>query len=156
MKTRGTIVAARERHIPAIAVNVRPEDRAELWAAGCIGPAEAMEKSLARSSCAWTGFVEGVPVAMFGVCPGSIITGTGIPWMIGTNLLDRHARTLMVRSKRHIQRMAQGFDRLENYVDSRNVKAVRWLAWLGFTILDPVPMGPFGVPFHRFIMKGRG
>lgn len=90
---------------------------------------------------------------MFGVVPGTILTGTGIPWMIGTALLDRHARTLMIRSRRHLGTMMKGFDRLENYVDSRNRKAVRWLAWLGFTMLPAVPMGPFGVPFHRFILK---
>ena len=46
----------------------------------------------------------------------------------------------------------QEFPYMFNYVDVRHKEAIRWLKWLGFTLNEPTPYGPFGLPFHKFHM----
>jgi hypothetical protein len=51
-----------------------------------------------------------------------------------------------------LARMRAAYPQLENHVDARNRRALRWLGWLGFTIEAPAPWGVEGRPFHRFWM----
>lgn len=151
------IVPARAGHIPAIAAQVREEDRAELWAAGCITPLDCMFHGLEHSRKSWTGLLDGEPVCMFGVVPSSILGNVGRPWMVGTRHLDAHPFVFLRRCRGYIREMREGFDRLENHVDARNERAIEWLTWLGFE-MDPAAekVGPFGLPFFRFGMRGLG
>lgn len=93
-------------------------------------------------------------LAMFGVTPVSWLSGIGCPWMLGTPLVARHARSLMRLAPRFLAQMGESFPRLENYVDSRNTCAVGWLRRMGFVLSDAAPLGPAGVPFHRFTKEG--
>jgi hypothetical protein len=146
------IVNAMPCHIPFIAGSIREADKSELWAAACLSPEAALWKSLSSSSMAWTGLYDSLPVCMFGVASGSELAGVGLPWMIGTQELDRLAITFLRRNKSKIQEMLDIYPRLMNYVDDRNKKAIRWLKWLGFIIGEPVPFGPFNMPFRPFEM----
>ena len=48
------------------------------------------------------------------------------------------------------------YDRIYNYVDARNKKAIRWLKFVGFTIdKTPYPVGPDNTPF-LFLYRIRG
>lgn len=154
-KAKPEIVPAQACHIPAIAAHVRGADRAELWAAACLTPAESMARTLERSTMAWTGLMAGRPVCMFGAVPSSILGNVGRPWMVGTRHLDEHPFVFLRRCQGGVTTMRERFDRLENWVDARNERAIRWLAWLGFEI-GPAPekLGPFGLRFFRFGMGG--
>ena len=149
------IVPATEKHIPAIAANVREADREELRAAWCMTPLDSMFHGLAHSAKAWTGLIDGEPVCMFGCVPGSILGNVGRPWMVGTRLLDDHALVFLRRCKRSgcLGEMRERFDVLSNFVDVRNTRAIEWLIWLGFEVwIDPVMIGPYKMPFLRFEM----
>ena len=149
------IIPAQASHIPLIAAHMRAADVTECHALGH-APAEALEGSLSASTMAWTGLVDDLPVAMFGVATPSLLdTSTGIPWMLGTNAVDRHAQAILRRNKAYVARMSAAFPRMENYVDARNVTSIKWLNWLGFTIEPVVPHGPYGLPFHKFHMRRR-
>lgn len=150
---KASIVEARIAHIPDIAARVRPEDEAELWAFGCLNPTHVMLYSLNLSEFACTGFVDDKAVCMFGVVRSSYLGGSGRPWMVGTYLLDKHAHVFLKRCKKQIEEMLVRFDRLENFIDARNTKAIAWLKWLGFQFGEPQPMGPFNLPFIKFTME---
>jgi hypothetical protein len=147
------IVMALAEHIPLIDARVRPEDKAELWAAACFTPTEAMEHGLKSSSIARTGFIGSDAVCMFGVTGASIMSSTGRPWMVGTDLLDRNAMIFLRLCRAEVFRMLIYYKRLENYVDLRNERAITWLSWLGFDFEQPAPMGPFNLPFVKFTME---
>lgn len=127
--------------IPALVADARPQDVAEMQALGD-GYESALHKSLALSTWAATGLVDGVPVCMFGVAPGSVLSGTGIPWMLGTNALVRHEKAFLRRCRRAVAVMLDTYPSLLNVVDERNTTAKKWLAWLGFRF-DPhsFPLG---------------
>jgi hypothetical protein len=150
MKVIPEIVTAHRDHIPLIAARVREADRQELWASGLHGASEVMHQGIDISEVAWTGLIDGVPVCMFGVAPVTVIGGLGRPWMVGTDMLDKHQMVFLRRCREYVDFMLQMYPVLENYVDARNVQAVKWLMWLGFSFSEPELMGPFSLPFCRF------
>ena len=150
------IVPARDWHAEAIAWNPREADVAELAALGTT-PLEAMRNGLRVSREPMTGFVDGQPVCMFGASPFSILGGIGIPWLIGSLAMDSMTahKALLRESRKAFARMREEFpSMLFNAVDDRNEAAKRWLAWLGFTLDDPKPLGRNGEPFRVFYWKG--
>lgn len=148
-----SIIPATTDHIEQMRDMVRPEDRDELWASCMRTPEETMKSAIEYSEIAQTGCIDGIPVMMWGVVRESLICDVGVPWMVGTTLLDRHAVTFLRRCKRPVLELFKDYDMLTNYVDVRNVRAIAWLRWLGFKIADePEPYGLMRLPFLRFTM----
>ncbi len=148
-----SIVKAEKEHILHIAANVRDADKRELWDYMLLTPLEALHKSIIVSPLAWTGMADEVPVCMFGCAPASVLSTVGRPWMIGTTDVDKYAMAFLRRNKRMVKVMMNNFDRLENFVDVRNVKAIEWLKWLSFEFGEVRIMGPFLKPFQMFYME---
>lgn len=147
------LVPAQASHIEVIAAHARQADVDELWACARTTPRQAMERGLAGSADPVTALVAGVPVCMFGATPYSILGGIGTPWMVGSTGLNKLAvqKELLRLSRPTLARMQQAFpSMLFNVVDQRNTAAQRWLQWLGFYFLTPVPVGPDGAPFIPF------
>lgn len=138
-----------------VAVNARAADRAEFLASSGRSAEQVVDEALVGAWRSWTGWAGGEPVCVFGVTPWSWTAGVGIPWMVGTEGLDRAARSLLRTSRPAIDLMHARFPELVNYVDARNVRAIRWLWWLGFTLGPPEPHGVAGLPFHRFSRDSR-
>lgn len=147
----GRLVEAVPEHVAEIEAHVRPEDAAELWAAGRQTPEQAITHCMAASVFTLTGLVDELPVCIFGVVPTSSLSGRGAPWMVGTVHLERHQRLFLRACRGVIDEMNAMFPKLENAVDARNIKAIRWLRWLGFEIKTAVPFGPDRMPFHPFV-----
>lgn len=109
-----------------------------------------MHYGLAHSSHVWTGLIDFEPVCMYGVVPASLLCGSGVPWLIGTDALVEHQILFLRRCRPQLERMQRVYQHLQNFVAADNAAAVRWLEWLGFTMHDPRPLGPDGVRFRRF------
>lgn len=150
MPVKATIARAEVEHVAAIAERVRTADKAEIYAACGLPPYEALVRSWAVSDHSWTGFLDGVPAAMFGVTQASLVTGTGKPWLIGTDLLDKSPLTFLKECRPFMPEIERRYARLENYVDARNSRAIRWLKWLGFEMGQAEPYGFQKLPFIRF------
>jgi hypothetical protein len=91
-----------------------------------------------------TVFINEEPAAMFGIVDYG---DYNFVWAVFTRAIERHPIAFLRESKR----LADSFDReVVNYVDARNLKAVKWFQWLGFEVSDPEPYGPKGLLFHRF------
>jgi hypothetical protein len=149
---RYQIVTATIEHACALCPRVREADIEEFHATGMTVDA-VLSDGLKVSTYAWAGLIDGEVACIFGVASPSVLSGEGVPWMVGSDLLDLHAHAFLRRSRRVVSHMLSLYDHLENYVDSRNTRAVHWLRWLGFTLHAPEPHGPQGVPFHRFEMR---
>lgn len=145
------MVPATEAHCVHVAAHARPADVAELQAGSGMTPAQVLEYGLRISALCYTALVDGEPVAVVGVTPLSVLAGKGCPWMVATSRVDRHARQLLEVSRPVVDLMAEQFPLLANFVDNRNVKAHRWLRWLGFHLHPPVPHGREGRLFRLFV-----
>ena len=97
------------------------------------------------------------PACMFGASPFSIMGGMGAAWMLGSRALDRIGaqKELLLLSQPVVEYMQSQFPALlYNFVDQRNVAAIRWLRWLGFQFSDPIAYGVDGLPFLPFYRRG--
>ena len=147
------IVPATAEHIEAVAAHLRQADRDEVFAAAGLTGAEALRYSFENSIECWAGLVDGEPICIFGVSRSTLLTGTGVPWMLGTPEVEHHVMPFLRRSRVVVRKWREHFDLLVNHVDARNTKSIQWLRWLGFTIRDVIPYGPFNLPFHPFEMR---
>lgn len=134
-----------------LAANLREADRAELAASGFDEALYPIEKSVAHSLLCWTTTVDGEVACIVGATWSG--EGMGAPWMLGTPLVERHARVLMRKTPHYIGLMLLAFSHLHNYVHAENKTSVRWLRRLGFTLAEPQPYGPRGALFHPFEMR---
>lgn len=153
---RAAIVPAELSHVAAIAGDARQADIDELWAYARATPTDCMTLGMRMSLRSWTALYGGVPVAMFGLTPVSMVRGMGTPWMVGTNGLKpvRAQAEILRLSPPYIAEMQRLLPFLFNVVDDRNVQAKRWLVWLGFDLGEITHQGPDAIAF-RFFTKGQ-
>lgn len=136
--------------IEAVAAVARQADREEMLACASATVAECLCVGLGQGLRAWVIESDGLALAAVGDTIAGI--GIGVPWMVTTDHIGTDPRGFLRASKAVLVEMFQRHHQLINYVDARNVAAIRWLAWLGFTIDEAVPYGVKGLPFRRFTM----
>lgn len=137
-----------------LAPRLQEADRAEIWALNRHTPIQALTAAVEHHSASvWC--VNSDPVMMFGCPPKAFLDPyVGVPWLLGTNLIARHPKAFITQNKQALAEWLPKYRLLENYVDSRHLVAVKWLARLGFMIHKPLPIGPDSMMFHRFTMRG--
>lgn len=133
-----TMIPATKDDACELAPLLRAEDREEVLALG-LEPVDGLFESLAAAREAWTYRDDGRIICMAGVAPLSLIGSTGIPWLLGSQLVTAHRRTFMVETRRRVACWLMMFSVLRNVVDDRYTAAHRWLRWLGFEIGEPFP-----------------
>jgi hypothetical protein len=138
-------------HAETILANIRVADAAEIFAMG-VQPEIGLRHSLKVAVKSWTVTFDGQPALIFGVGTKSLIGNTGVPWMLSTHLIDQHPTAFARYSLMQLRAVRAMFPHLENIVDARYARCIRWLQFLGFHVEPPEPMGPYGLPFHRFHM----
>ena len=143
-------------HAAYIAQRVREADKQELWASHLIDPYKAMRVGIRHSDFAFTGMDGDEPVLMYGVHRPCMLTPHGVPWMVGTGRLDEPlvAIAFLRLCRKPLVDFLEKFAILENYVDARNKRAIRWLKYMGFDVEKKAePYGELGMPFHKFTMR---
>lgn len=150
---KAEVVPATPEHAEELALTMREADVAELWASSLCEPREALINGIKCSDQAMTGLLDGEVACMFGVTPTSMLGGNGIVWMLGSDLIEQHPKHFLRRCRAEVAVMARNYDVLHNWVDDRNVKSIRWLRWLGFTVESPQARGAAGLPFRYFYKR---
>jgi hypothetical protein len=108
----------------------------------------------AKRADAW--LVDEHLVAMSGVSGSLADHGIGVVWMLASAEADRFPKYLLRGQRQYVQELLQGHDMLFNFVDNRNIKAQRWLRWLGFHLGEPTPFGVAQLPFRPFWLHAHG
>ncbi|WP_334469123.1 hypothetical protein [Arsenophonus sp. PmNCSU2021_1] len=147
------IIKATKEHIERLLPHVRQADIDEFYAISMMSPREVLEKGLAQSRQSWAGIIDNQVVTIFGVSPGSILNGIGVPWLVGSDWLEKYQKIFLRHCRPVLNGMLTLYPELINYVDERNHVAKAWLHWLGFKIDDAKPVGVLNYPFHRFVMR---
>lgn len=149
-KAKIEIVDYLPEHGEYVAAHIREADAREIYYLACISPATAIRVTAAFALAAWTALVDGKPAVIFGINRQAMVSDVGVPWMLATPVMEKHRYRFLREAKHYFERMDRAFERMENHVWSGNLKSIWWLTWLGFTIEEPKPYGPFGAPFLRF------
>jgi hypothetical protein len=145
-----TFTTPTEADLDELAANMRPEDRDEIVASDGPDVRKTLAVALGWSVNALAVRSKDGLLCVFGTAAPSLLGDEAAPWMLGTDILARHPRTLTRVARRYIEEMLGVFPVLVNHVDTRNTASIRLLAWLGFTFDEPRPYGVAGLPFRRF------
>lgn len=140
-----------ERDIEYLSANMRQADVEEMLAAGdARTPLEALSQSVKESSLCVAVEHNGALLCVGGAASRSLLSGNGIPWMLCAQDIERHSKLFLLHGAQCISVLLLRYAMLENYVDANNVKSIRWLKKMGFTIHKPMPHPNSGRMFCRF------
>lgn len=135
-----------------VAKHLRKCDRKEIKAATGRDHLEVILQS--RAVSLWTDavLINGEPVAIMGVAPMDDERSRGIPWCVGTRVMDKYPKQVLKVGRQVVNEMYMAFPILVNYVDQRNKKAINLLNHLGFLLVEvDAEFGAAKIPFIRFI-----
>lgn len=152
MKSRCELVIGQDDHANAIKGNLREQDKREVYLSSGEDPDVRLVDSWARSNMRWTVLYDEKPIAVAGVTISRKMPEVAVPWLLATAEVEKIPKAFSRRADTILDEMLSIRPTLANYVDCENSVSIRWLEWLGFKILDPIPYGPFKAPFHPFIM----
>ncbi|RUT88015.1 MULTISPECIES: hypothetical protein [unclassified Mesorhizobium] len=128
---------------------LRPEDRREVEE---LGGRPALQHFLLGVLMSEPSFTlrdhDGSLVGIAGVVPD--LRGNGVVWMSGTTLVESRKMAFLRGSRDVLAEFHRRFDTLYNICDARNEVHVKWLRWLGFTLLHKYECGPNAVPVYEF------
>lgn len=143
-----------EEAILTVAEGMREADRVEVWASNHFTPEEAIRQSVKLSHVSAAVYnAYGEAIVILGLVKLSELTGTGVPWLLGTENALNYKRHFITEVPRVIEDMLNDCPTLVNYVHVKNVVSVRWLKRLGFKFENAEPYGVDKELFHRFSME---
>lgn len=152
MRARLTVEPATQAHAAQLAADIRPEDRAEMMASHGLEPLTGLQLAL-RVSKTSKAILDGPTVlAMFGVAHAEGDQAASV-WLLAANSVRRLPIAFMRVCARELSLLAAAWGRLVNMVWTENKRALRLVQALGFEVLEPVPFGVSGLPFHPIVLR---
>lgn len=153
MSVEAKFVEPTTEMVEFIAKNMRKADADEVWASHRHTPIEALMDGWRVSDRSVVVTVGDEPCVMMGLVIRDILTGTGVPWLLGTEGAIKHKRHFIDLVPPVIDEMLSICPRLFNYVHADNKVSIRWLKHIGFTIEDAAEHGHAGEMFHKFHLE---
>lgn len=144
-----TIHAPTQEALEQIDSRLCAEDVAELTAGGYETTLDAINTSVASSREVYVAHWYGKPQAVFGIADFPDDDQYGVPWMLSTGPRGKIAAEFVRVSQRYIAEWKPLYSALFNFVDSRHLRAQRWLLSLGFR-----PFKVHDINGHPFIEFG--
>lgn len=120
-----------QEDILSVTARLRHEDRIEVIAQGYKSPEQAITESYRASTIRFTLEKDGVPIAMFGLVPDSILGDKAGVWLLGTEDIATVKKSFCEFSRKVIKYFVGQYPILFTQVDGRYTKTHRWLKWLG-------------------------
>ena len=126
------------------------EDHEQWNSDGEVVPIDRLMQTCACSTQVWAARdSNGTPTALWGVTPVSDDPEVGHLWMLACEAFDNSPAELGSLSRLVFGEMLSQFPRLENYVDSRKVRAIELLRSIGFAVEPAIPRPATDADFHR-------
>lgn len=125
----------------------------EIWAVNHSWPEDALIRSFNNSVFCMTYVYKGVPVVMFGVGAGTLISSLGVVWMLSTDDIRKISVSFLKTCRKFVDMMLEIYPTLVNYVHADNKISLNWLRRLGARIEDASAWGADNELFHRFTLE---
>lgn len=139
--------------IEVIAADMRQADIDEIWASNHHTPIESLTQGLEVSDHSVIVMVDGVPCVMLGLVIRDILSGTGVPWLLGTCNALKYKKHFIKQVPAVIDEMLNICPSLFNYVHVENKVSIKWLKRIGFTLDPPSPYGADNELFYKFHLE---
>ena len=142
----GYVKPATISDIVHLAFNCREADKQECLDHTGQVPLLAIYGAFVNTKESYTGFYNDQLVCCYGLIESGCI------WMCATNYIESVPMTFLKHSKLKLKELFNNYDMIWNYVDARNVVHIKWLKWLGFTIINKHNQFGIGrIPFYEFV-----
>lgn len=144
-----------EAHIEHVAKNARQSDIEEMETFFTeMDMVSMLRGSVKVSDASFTWMIDGEPAAICGICRGNDGGETaGIPWMIGTELLERNPKVLIKASRMFFDLWLLEHGKLTNFVPSNSHKTINYLEHLGFSVTNVGVVPETGKPISLFVAE---
>lgn len=138
------IVPATAGHVDELHAGMREQDLREVYAVSGHLSAHEMRQHLLQNESYAALDASGRLICIFGCGPAPARDSVGVPWMLGTDRLDRHIFSMCRQARAFIDKWHAQYEVLTNATDVENRKVILWLRWLGFKMLYtfPAPRDP--------------
>ena len=126
-----------------LAPKIRKADKEEIKASHNSTPLNALLfpfTQLKHKTFTIIGTEEEDVIGMFGVVPCET-KDYGIAWLLSSDELLNHTRQFLRECPKWVNEMSKDYKYLYNYVDERNIVAIKWLQFLGFKDIETLPYG---------------
>jgi hypothetical protein len=143
-------------HAKDLGPRLRQADRDEVEAGSGMPAEDVLVLAVAHAKQAHAWVLNGKLIAISGISGSLVDQAVGVIWMLASDEVDQFPRVLVKGQRQYVRDLLRGHDMLLNFVDNRNIKAQRWLRWLGFQIGEPRPFGAAGLLFRPFTMSAHG
>lgn len=139
-------------HIPLLIGGMSPLVKEELLKSD---PGNSLEKIMADgigvSKEAWTYFIDGHIICMFGVTSPNLLSNQGVPWLIPHVNVNKYKWVFLKSCRAGLLHIAEKYSSFGSMIYAKNKRAIKWLKWLGFTILPAVDYK--GTKFHPYVLS---
>ena len=137
-----------------VASNMRVEDKEECLAYSGSSPEQSLFYCFfASKPCMTMVGRKGNIMGMYGVVPCS--SKVGKIWMLGHKSMTtdyRDVRAFLRNSPIELDKFHCNYPLLYNYVDARNKTHIKWIKWMGFSIIKKhATFGAEGRTFYEFV-----
>ena len=144
------ISPATKAHAVELAAHMRQADIDEIRASHGVNPLTGSMMSFDLSEASFAGMVDGNVGCIYGVVRRHTLSDCGMPWLLTTDLVERYAVPFLLGSRQVLNDIKKAYGYLENFADIRNVVALQWLKWMGFSLCHAEPWGVERRLFQRF------
>ncbi|HBF39772.1 MAG TPA: hypothetical protein DDW50_20970 [Firmicutes bacterium] len=138
----------------ALSPSIREPDKLEVLTMGAPDPEEALATSFKLSSFRYSLLLNERVIAMFGAAPKSLFGQTATVWLLGSEEIERMKVSFIKKlCIPYLDLFLKEYPVLENWVDGRYTKSIRWLKWLGakFDLMTKIN----GIDFFHFEIRRR-
>lgn len=97
--------------------------------------------------------IDDLPLCVFGCCSDSLLSNSGIPWLLGTDEMMKYRKSVTAKTRLVLKHFLERWDYLSNCADARNRSTLRWLKTVGFKIGKPFILKHTGYKVTPFEME---
>ena len=134
-----------------VADNLREADREEILASVGIEPSIALPQYLAEGREVYAAglCMDNRAEILYGLDPIFGVERAAVIWLLSTDRIYDFPVEFVVRTRELYDEAHTRFDLLTNFIDARNTRHIKWLKFLGFTMIRRVEQ--FGAENRPFI-----
>ena len=134
-------------------IRLREWDQIEAIAMTGMNPNRALELTILASSSVYVAEEDEQIHGVFGL--NTMEPDVGVPWFVATDKAEQNKKLIMKTGRRLVQEWLDIRPVLSNYVSRYHSDSIKWLEWLGFTILrdTEVYFWSDDVPFWLFYRR---
>lgn len=130
-----------------LAMDMREADWAECQDAGFETPLAAVTDSVNKSTECLFCVVGGRVIGAYGVVRDSVLTRTGVLWLLTSNVADSNKKTFVACGRLCLVSLLARWRKLVVGIGSRHVSAIRFAYRSGFKPGETYPNETTGAPF---------